>query len=85
MSGSGTAGSVGIIGAGRLGLVVARLAVASGHRVLVAGSGDPARVRSVLAASAPGAVAATIAEAASADLVVLAMPLTAYPTLPAAL
>ena len=85
MSGAGAAGSVGIIGAGRLGLVVARLAAASGHRVLVAASGDPARIRPVLAASAPGAVPGTIAEAASADLVVLAMPLTAYPALPAAL
>jgi predicted dinucleotide-binding enzyme len=75
------AGSVGIVGAGRLGLVVARLAAASGYRVLVAGSGDPARVRPVLAASAPGASAVTAVEAASADLVVLAMPLTAYPAL----
>ncbi|HKT57485.1 MAG TPA: NAD(P)-binding domain-containing protein [Microbacterium sp.] len=76
--------SVGIVGAGRLGLAVARLAVASGHRVLVAGSAGPARVGPVVASHAPGAAAATVTEAASADLVVLAMPLTAYPTLPVA-
>lgn len=76
-------GSVGIIGAGRLGLAVARLAATSGFPVLVAGSGDPARLRPVLAAHAPGAVPATVAEAANAGLVVLALPLTAYPTLPA--
>jgi predicted dinucleotide-binding enzyme len=77
-------GTVGIIGAGRLGLVVARLAMASGSRVLVAGSGDPARLRPVIAAQAPGATAATVAEAAAAELVVLALPLTAHPSLPVA-
>ncbi|KHK97981.1 NADP oxidoreductase [Microbacterium mangrovi] len=77
-------GSVGIIGAGRLGLAVARLAVAAGYRVLVAASGDPARLRPVLAAHAPGAAAVPLAEVATAGLVVLALPLTAYPTLPVA-
>jgi len=74
--------SVGIIGAGKLGTALARAAVEAGFEVTLT-SRDVESTRLIAEVMAPGTRVGTLAEAASADLVVLALPLLRLRDLPA--
>lgn len=78
-----TAMAVTILGAGRVGSALARMALAAGHEVTVATRAAVEDLASMLEFVAPGAVARTAAEAVeAAELVVLAVPLSSYRQLP---
>jgi predicted dinucleotide-binding enzyme len=74
---------VGFIGSGKIGGTVARLAVAAGHEVIMSNSRGPQTLKGLVADLGPLASAATPQEAAErGELVVVSIPLRAYPTVP---
>lgn len=76
---------IGIIGAGEVGSNIARAAIASGYRVVIANSREPETLAQLVEDLGPAARAATAAEAATAgDFAVVAVPLKLVNDMPAA-
>ncbi|GAA4264192.1 NADPH-dependent F420 reductase [Dactylosporangium darangshiense] len=77
--------TVGFIGSGAIGSTIARLAVEAGHQVVLSNSRGPETLADTVAELGPRASAATSGEAAAAgDIVVITVPVNAFPNLPAA-
>lgn len=74
---------VGIFGAGKSGVAIARRAIAAGHQAHIATSGPADRTSLITTILTTGAVAVEAADlAARSDVVVLAVPLRRYRELP---
>ncbi len=65
--------NVGIIGAGRIGQVMAQTALRAGRQVVIANSRGPQSLTSLVEELGEGVSAGTVNEAAAADIVVLAV------------
>jgi 8-hydroxy-5-deazaflavin:NADPH oxidoreductase len=67
---------IAVLGAGRSGAVIARIAVEAGYRVSLAASGDPAEIELIAQVLVPGAQPRWASDAVNeADIVILAIPL----------
>jgi predicted dinucleotide-binding enzyme len=66
--------SVGIIGAGRIGQAMARIARRAGRQVVISNSRGPQSLTSVVEELGDGVSAGTVSDASAADIVVLAVP-----------
>jgi predicted dinucleotide-binding enzyme len=78
--------TVGIIGAGKVGIVLAQLALAAGYHVRISGSGSVQKIALTISTLAPGATPATNQGVVSkSDLIILAIPLSRYKNIPAKL
>jgi predicted dinucleotide-binding enzyme len=73
-------GTIGIIGAGRLGQALAHTALRASREVVIANSRGPESLAPVVAALGAGVSAGTVHEAAAARIVAIAVPWTSIPT-----
>lgn len=75
--------TIGILGAGKVGVVLAQLLLKAGYTVYIAGSGDPSKIDLTVRILAPGAIPMTKeAVSAKADVIILALPLGKYRSIP---
>jgi predicted dinucleotide-binding enzyme len=84
MTAGGSGGPIAVLGAGKVGTILARLALDAGYDVYIAGSAEPERISMIVDVIAPGAIPTTATDAAHhGNLVVLAVPLARIHTVPA--
>jgi predicted dinucleotide-binding enzyme len=77
--------TLGIIGSGQIGTTLARLAIEAGHQAVLSNSRGPQTLADAIAELGSRASAATSSEAAAAgDIVVVTVPVSAFPDLPVA-
>ncbi|KRM59543.1 hypothetical protein C5L31_000322 [Secundilactobacillus malefermentans] len=77
---------VGIIGAGKVGIVLAGLALNAGYEVRISGSGSTEKIDLTIKTLVPGAIAAENEEVvANSDIIILAIPLSRYRNIDAGL
>jgi len=75
---------IGIIGSGNIGATTARLFAEAGHQVTIANSRGPESLAELVSELGPNVRAGTVDDAARAsEVVLIAVPLRAYPDLPA--
>lgn len=75
--------SIGILGAGKLGVTLAQLATKAGYTVYIAGSENPSKIALSIEVLVPGAIVLTKEEVATkGEIVILALPLGKYKTIP---
>jgi predicted dinucleotide-binding enzyme len=80
---SDTRPKLAVLGAGKLGITIAQLAIKAGYEVFLSGSGAAEKIKLTATVLAPGAIATETKDAVlRSEIIILALPLGKFPSLP---